>query len=274
MLDNHYVPEGYGIISNFNIFGVKISSYSLFVGLGLFIGIAWFFFSVTIKEKNKEKKIGKLNAYYIVLSALAFGFIGSKILFFIENLDLIIKNIDKFNNSKNLLLLLVSGKSIVGGIIGGYLGVRFVKKRLNIESVRTGNKIAPAIALGMAIGRIGCFLTGCCYGIETSLPIGINFGDGVTRIPTQLIECGFCLILFIYLLYKQKNDKNLIPGILFKQLVLFYFSFRFLIEFIRGTSKNIMFLSIYQIICILGIVYMINKIKKEKLLWENNHIKN
>lgn len=272
MLDNHYVPEGYGIISNFNIFGVKVSSYSLFVGLGLFIGIAWFFFSVTLKEKNKEKKIGKLNAYYIVLSALIFGLLGSKILFFIENLDLIIKNIDRLNNIKNLLLLLLTGKSIVGGIIGGYFGVRFVKKKLKIENVRTGNKIAPAIALGMAIGRIGCFLTGCCYGIETSLPIGIDFGDGITRFPTQLIECVFCLVLFIYLLYKQKTSKDLMPGILFKKLVLFYFTFRFFIEFIRGTSKNIMFLSIYQIICIIGIIYIVKKIKKEKLLWQNDNL--
>ena len=62
------------------------------------------------------------------------------------------------------------------------------------------------------------------------------------------------------------------PGILFKRLVLSYFVFRFLIEFIRGTTKNILFLSIYQVICILGIIYMIIKLKKEKLLWKNNKI--
>ena len=62
------------------------------------------------------------------------------------------------------------------------------------------------------------------------------------------------------------------PGILFKELVLDYFIFRFLIEFIRGTSKNILFLSIYQVICLLGIIYIILKIKKEKLLWKNNKI--
>ena len=267
MLDNHYVPDGYGIISNFNIFGVKVSTYTFFVGLGLLVGIAWFFFSVTLKEKNKEEKLGKLNAYYVVLSALGFGIIGAKLLFIIENFDYVIKNL---NNLESLYLLLVSGKSIVGGLIGGYIGVRFIKKRLNIENVRTGNKIAPAIALAMVIGRIGCFLTGCCFGIETSLPIGVDFGDGITRIPTQLIECIFCLILFIYLSYKQKKDKSLMPGILFKELVLFYFIFRFIIEFIRGTTKNIMFLSIYQVICILGIIYVLYMIKKEKDNFKNN----
>lgn len=267
MLDNHYVPDGYGIISNFNILGYKISTYTFFVGLGLLIGIAWFFFSVAIKEKKNKNKLGVVNTYYIVLSALVFGFVGSKILVLIENFDIIIKNIDK------LKYFIFSGKSIIGGLIGGYFGVRFAKKKLNIESVRTGNKIAPAIALGMAIGRIGCFFSGCCYGIETTLSIGINFGDGINRIPTQLIESIFCLGLFGYLLYKQKYIKNLMPGILFKELVLDYFIFRFLIEFIRGTSKNILFLSIYQVICLLGTIYIIFKIKKEKLLWKNNKIK-
>lgn len=261
MLDNHYVPEGYGLITNFVIFGHKVSTYSFFVGLGLLVGIIWFYLTVTKKEK-----INNDNAYWIVLSALIFGFIGSKVLVIIENFSLIIKNID------NLKVLIFSGKSIVGGLIGGYIGVRFIKKRLGIERVRTGNKIAPAIALGMAIGRIGCFLTGCCFGIETNLPIGVDFGDGINRIPTQIIEIIFCLILFIYLLYKQRTDKKLAPGILFQKLVLYYFIFRFFIEFIRGTEKNILFLSIYQVICLLGIVFMVRKIKKEKLLWKTKKI--
>lgn len=257
MLDNHYVPDGYGIISDFVFWGHKVSSYALFVGLGLFVGMLWFFF--TVPSKNK---MGNENTCYIVLSALAFGFIGSKILVIIENLDFII------NDFSCIKKLLFNGKSIIGGLIGGYFGVRFIKKRLNLENVRTGNKIAPAIALGMAIGRIGCFLAGCCYGIETDLPIGVNFGDGITRIPTQLIEIIFCLILFVYLLYKQKTKKDLVPGILFKELVLDYFIFRFIIEFIRGTNKNILFLSIYQVICLLGIVYVVRKMKKEVNLWK------
>lgn len=262
MLDNHYVPEGYGIITNFNLFGYDISTYTLFVGLGLFTGIIWFYLTVRRKEKINSEK-----AYYIVLSALIFGFIGSKILVIIENFDIIINNIE------SIKALLFTGKSIVGGLIGGYIGVRLIKKKLKLENIRTGNKIAPAIALGMAIGRIGCFLTGCCYGIETTLPIGVNFGDGISRIPTQLIEMIFCLILFGYLLYKQLKEKDLIPGILFQQLVLYYFVFRFFIEFIRGTEKNILFLSIYQVICLIGIIFMIRKMKKEKKLWINKTIK-
>ncbi len=252
MLDNHYVPDGYGLVPYWNIFGKEIPSYAFFVGLGLLVGVLWFMFTVSIKEKVRGDK-----AYIIVLSALVFGLIGSKILVIIENLGVLIKDISKIQ------YFIFSGKSIVGGLIGGYIGVIIAKKILKLNNIRTGNKITPAIALGMAIGRIGCFLTGCCYGIETNLRIGIDFGDGVTRIPTQLIEMTFCFIMFVYFFYKQQTDKKLVPGILFKQYVLYYFIFRFFIEFIRGTEKNILFLSIYQVISLFGIMYIVYRMKKE-----------
>ncbi len=253
MLDNHYVPKGYGIITNFTFGKYTISTYSFFVLLGLLVGILWFYFSITRKGKLKAGK-----SYLIVISALIGGLIGSKILVFFENFGVLV------NHPENFKYFLLTGKSIVGGLIGGYLGIRIIKKIKKMDNFRCGNDIAPAVALGMAIGRIGCFLTGCCYGIETNLPIGINFGDGVYRIPTQLIESVFCFILFLYLLYKQRNDKNLLPGILFKQLVLYYFVFRFLIEFIRGTNKNILFLSVYQVICLIGIVFISIQIKRSR----------
>lgn len=253
MLDNHYVPEGYGIITNFTFGDFKISTYTFFVMLALIIGTAWFYITITNREK-----VDKDNSYLIVLSALVGGLIGSKLLVIIENIGVLIKDISYLKE------FVYTGKSIVGGLIGGYLGVRIVKKARNLSNIRCGNQIAPAIALSMAVGRIGCFLTGCCYGIETNLPIGVNFGDGVMRIPTQLIEIAFCLILFGYLLYKQKNDKNLVPGILFKQLVLYYFVFRFFIEFIRATNKNILFLSIYQVICLLCIIVVKIQIRRRK----------
>ena len=257
MLDNHYVPDGYGIMPYFNIFGKEVSSYSFFVGIGLFIGILWFLFTVSIK-----KKVGGDKPYIIVLFALFCGIIGSKILVIIENIDVLINDFSKIKE------FLYSGKSIVGGLLGGYIGVIIIKKILKID-FRIGNDITPSIALGMAIGRIGCFLTGCCYGIKTSLPIGVDFGDGVSRIPTQLIEMIFCFAMFLFFFIKQKNRKDLIPGVLFQKYVLYYFIFRFFIEFIRDTDKNIFIFSIYQIICILGIIYMIIKMKKERELWMN-----
>ena len=255
MLDNHYVPDDYGIISYFTIFGKNIPSYSLFVGLGLLTGIAWFIFTVSKRKVSGEKTI------ILVLSTLLFGIIGAKLLAIIESLPMLIKDPSK------IALFIVSGKSIVGGLIGGYIGLRLTKKILKTQNIRLGNDIAPSIALGMSIGRIGCFLAGCCYGIKTNLKIGVDFGDGVQRIPTQLIEVAFCFLLFIYLFYKQKTEKDLIPGILFQKLILYYLAFRFFIEFIRATEKNILFLSIYQVISIICIIFVIIKMKREKKIW-------
>jgi len=253
MLDNHYVPDEFGIIKNFNIFGIKISTYTFFVGLGCLLAIAWYFISMRNKGQDNKKY-----TFPIVISALVGGLIGSKIPVLIENIKVLIQE------PSNIKYFLLTGKSIIGGLIGGWLGVKIIKKVKGISNKRYGNEIAPAIALGMGIGRIGCFLTGCCYGIETKLSIGINFGDGLLRYPTQLLEMIFCFILFGYLYYKQKTKKELEPGRLFKELVVYYFVFRFFIEFIRGTEKNIIFLSIYQVVCLLGIAIFILNLKRRK----------
>jgi phosphatidylglycerol:prolipoprotein diacylglycerol transferase len=113
---------------------------------------------------------------------------------------------------------------------------------------------APAIALGVAIGRIGCFLRGCCFGKETSLPGGVDFGDGILRHPTQLWESIFMFLLFGFLMWKRtKNPK---PGELFRILGISYFGFRFLIEFIRVEKIAFFGLTWFQIICLLALIYL------------------
>ncbi len=91
----------------------------------------------------------------------------------------------------------LSGRTIVGGIIGGVAAVWLVKRRLGIKQ-RLGNYLVPSLALGIFFGRIGCFLAGCSYGVATRLPWGVDFGDGVLRNPTQLYEALFVLAIFVY----------------------------------------------------------------------------
>ncbi|MDF2865498.1 MAG: prolipoprotein diacylglyceryl transferase [Clostridia bacterium] len=258
MLDNHYVPKGWGILTNIN----GVSTYTILVSLSVILGIAsYLILSIIDKKRNDNNKelVKSKNKYTIdiVIMALLGGFIGSKIPVIIENIDKILENVN------NLKLFLISGKSIVGGLVGGYIAIRIYKKINNIEGMRFGNNIAPSVALGMGIGRIGCFLSGCCYGIKTNF-LGINFGDGL-RIPTQLYEAIFCIMLFVYLIVKKYKKKDLKDGELFSNLVIYYFVFRFIIEFVRATEKNILFLSIYQIICLIGIIFMLfREIKEEK----------
>jgi len=90
---------------------------------------------------------------------------------------------------------LLGGKSILGAILGGHLGVEVAKKLVH-ETRRTGDLFVFPLCVGIAVGRLGCFLTGLAdgtYGNPTALPLGVDFGDGVRRHPTQLYEVGFAL---------------------------------------------------------------------------------
>jgi len=91
----------------------------------------------------------------------------------------------------------LSSKTIVGGLIGGLIAVEIVKKIAGIRTP-TGDLFAIPLCVGIAVGRIGCFLTGLddgTFAVATTLPWGINFGDGIARHPTQLYEIVFLLVL-------------------------------------------------------------------------------
>jgi hypothetical protein len=97
----------------------------------------------------------------------------------------------------------MGGKTIVGALIFGLISVELIKRYIGLRQ-STGDLYAIPLALGIAIGRIGCFLTGLSdntYGTPTNLPWAINFGDGIPRHPTQLYEIIF-LIALIPLLYE------------------------------------------------------------------------
>ncbi|MES2392766.1 MAG: prolipoprotein diacylglyceryl transferase family protein, partial [Acidobacteriota bacterium] len=93
------------------------------------------------------------------------------------------------------------GKTIVGGLLGGWMGVELVKALRGVKG-RTGDLFAVPLCVGIAVGRLGCFFAGLAddtYGVATSLPWGVDFGDGVRRHPTQIYEflflCGLALVL-------------------------------------------------------------------------------
>lgn len=256
MVDSHYYPQDWGIYPTiFYIGKIGIPSYSLFVLLGLLVGV--FIYLV----ETRRKKILNENGFFIAFGSLVGGILGAKILEWILNYRYFISNV--FNPS-----IFFSGRTIIGGLIGGTIGAILTKKILGIKEKR-GNFFAPAIAAGVAIGRIGCFLRGCCHGKETSLPWGINFGDGISRHPTQIYESLFMLAMFFYL-EKIKNKKNIEPGDLFKILMVSYFIFRFFVEFIRVEDVVFVRLTAFQIIAVGVIIYLtkdniINLIYKLKL---------
>lgn len=130
-------------------------------------------------------------------------------------------------------LIWLEGKSIVGGLLGGWIGVE-VAKRLTGVRQATGDAYVTPLMVGMVVGRVGCFLTGLpdgTCGVPTGLPWGVDFGDGLPRHPTQLYEIAYLAALGATLRRTAAPDDP--PGALFRRFLLGYLAFRFAVEFIK-----------------------------------------
>lgn len=228
--DTHSPPADWGIRPTlFTVAGQPVASYAFFVSLGLVAAIALYYFN------TRGRSIGS-NGLYIALAAAAGGIIGAKVPIWIARLPELLAG--DFN-----VAALLSGRTVVGGIIGGVLAVQLTKRRLGITE-RLGNYLVPSICLGVFLGRVGCFLAGCCYGEPTSLAWGVDFGDSLLRHPTQLYEAAFVLGL---LGFSQANLGRFEPGKLFELFMVAYFGWRFLSEFVRVNPVWGLGLTYYQV---------------------------
>ncbi len=139
-----------------------------------------------------------------------------------------------------------SGKTILTGIVGGYFGVEIAKWCMDIK-IRTGDSFVLPVSAAIAIGRIGCFVGGCCYGTPTQLPWGVVFSaaDNLPRHPTQLYESLFHASMFI--VFWRLGATNWFRGQRIKLYIIVYAVYRFFSEYIRPEAKVIGGLTIYQI---------------------------
>jgi prolipoprotein diacylglyceryltransferase len=170
--------------------------------------------------------VSDASRWTVITAAVAGAALGSRVLYWFEDPAL------TFAHWRNPAYLL-GGKTIVGALIGGLFAVEWAKCRIG-ETHSTGDLFAAPLALGIAIGRIGCFLTGLSddtYGVPTSLPWGVDFGDGIRRHPTQLYESLFALALFFFLLRMLKRPHR--EGDVFKAFMVAYLGWRLAIDFLK-----------------------------------------
>jgi len=234
----------------FYIFGIH--PHLLLETLAYFIG-----FRVYLYTRNKER-IPMDKALWVVVGATLGAALGSKILYWFEDPE---KTMENWNN----LIYLIQGKTIVGGLLGGLIGVETAKKCIDWTR-STGDDFVLPLAVGMMIGRIGCFLTGLddhTYGVATSWITGVDFGDGIKRHPTQLYEISF-LFLLIIVLYHFKKKQIGWEGLLFQLFMLSYLSFRLMVDFIKPTPHPYWILNNIQIASLLGIGYYIWLLSKKE----------
>lgn len=251
---------------------LRIHPHVLFETLSYFIGFRIYLWT------RRPSGMSKLVSLQILAGTILGAALGSRLLFWLEDPVATWAQLSQGH-------LLWGGKTIVGGLLGGLIGVELAKRWAGWKS-STGDDFAYPLMIGMAIGRIGCFLTGLedrTYGVATTWITGVDFGDGIMRHPTQLYEIVYLLLLavILYPLYKRSRGlhsssitepsssmeqpavavdsrSDAVPyesGRLFQWFMASYLLFRLLIEYIKPTPHLYWGLNNIQLACMVGILY-------------------
>jgi phosphatidylglycerol---prolipoprotein diacylglyceryl transferase len=209
-----------------------LSTYGVLVASGLVVGLT---IAARLGERGGMKRDDIYNlGVYVALA----GIIGAKAALIIQDRD------DYYANPSKLFSMstLQSGGVFYGGLIFALIVGAWYTRRHRIDFLKTADAFAPGIAIGHAIGRLGCFSAGCCWGLPTALPWGVTFTNpysnetvgvplNVPLHPTQLYESAAEFIIFAFL-YSQYRKKQFDGQVIGWYLVL-YCTVRFLVEFLR-----------------------------------------
>lgn len=228
----------------------RIHPHVLFESLAYFIGFRVYLWT------RQPSDMPKLMSLQILAGIIAGAAIGAKLLFWLEDPAATWEQLSQFH-------VLWGGKTIVGGLLGGLIGVELTKRWVGWKK-STGDDFVYPLILGLGLGRIGCFMTGLddhTYGTPTNWITGVNFGDGIYRHPTQLYEILFLITLALLLIpiYRQRraNDSlgGYVSGTMFQWFMAAYLLFRLFIEWIKPTLHPYLGLNNIQLACIAGLIY-------------------
>ena len=224
------------MIPNFSIFGKVFSAYQFCALAGVLVTL--FYICFLAKKQGKDDS----TAMFMLLIAAPGVLIGGSLLYGMTNLSTILDVIAKRETYATTgaflkaILACFGGSVFYGGLLGGMLtgGLYLIRKKDRADYADLGAVAAP---LFHTVGRLGCFLTGCCYGVESDLGFvyhhAISAGaNGVRRFPVQLVEMGLNFALFLLMRIWLRKGKH--KGRLFQWYLLIYPVYRFVLEFFRG----------------------------------------
>lgn len=253
------------------IFNKEISMYAIMALLGI---LSSGFYVIQV---CKRRKIDDTNIITMLVFAGLGMFIGGHLLYGITQINLIkifITHLHKITGFKHLIRCLYEifgGSVFYGGLIGGMIASYLYAKKCKMNIKEVFNLVVPIIPLFHFFGRLGCFLVGCCYGIESNIGFTythsmVPIADNVCRFPIQLVESSFNLILFIVL--AVFSYKKIFEGKLVYLYFIAYPIARFIFEFFRGDMyRGFLFgLSTSQIISIILLLIVIILLLREKFI--------
>lgn len=221
---------------------IKIPSYGVML-MTAFLS-CYYLLNRELKKKGKDPEMASDAIFWAALG----GILGAKLYYLLENYKLVIAD---------PVGMIFSGSGLVfwGGLAGGMIAVLSYLRYKNEDWIEWTDFISPLLILGYSIGRVGCTLVGCDYGLPTNLPWAMTFPNGAppTLIPvhpTQIYETLLGLIIFSILWNLKYKLKK---GYLFSLYMFLAGTERFFIEFIRTNPKYLIGLSGAQIISILMI---------------------
>jgi len=213
----------------FKIGQLTIYTYGFFVFLGVVFGYI-------VARKNALKNGTSDSAFAdIFFWGIVASFLGARLLYILVE----IKNLsaDPWG-----IIFGRAGFVFYGGVLAGFTAVYFLAKKFKVDFIKLCDSIAPGLALGHALGRIGCFFYGCCYG-RPSECCGILFPSespagmlGVKVLPVQLIE-AFCLFI-LFLVLQTVFGRKKFNGQIFSLYLILYSLLRFVLEFLRFDSRG------------------------------------
>jgi phosphatidylglycerol---prolipoprotein diacylglyceryl transferase len=215
---------------------LKIGDLTLYT-YGSFVALGFFTALMLSRFFAKKQDIDPQSITDLIFMILVSALIGSRLLYVIINFSYYRDNL------LSIFKLWDGGLVFYGGFIFAIIGSYIFIKIKQLNTWKTADVIAPGIALGHAIGRIGCFFAGCCYGKECAEPWAVTFSNpdslaplGVHLHPTQLYSVFSNLCIFFILLFILKIKK--FHGQVFFSYLIIYSIFRSYIETYRGDFRG------------------------------------
>ncbi len=263
----HFWKGFYSMIPNITIFEKEISPYMIFALAGV-LATLWVTYRTALK-----RSIDEITVLVTMLFCFGGGIIGAHLLYGALNyklLFILLTNLDKatsFGSVLKALQAIFGGGVWYGGFIVGVLAGALYLKRKQCLTAEYTDVVSLATPLFHIFGRLGCFFSGCCFGVESELGFVyhhslIEEANGVSRFPVQLVEAFANLCIFLLLLYLLKKGKA--KGLLFTLYLLTYPICRYILEFFRGdTYRGIFYgLSTSQWISIVLLIYGLIRLYK------------